>query len=394
MQRTLLAIGLLLLAGLAGCLGSSDDGSSTTPATPADGSQGEAATEAQRNFTSLTYPGTEPVFGVEWVNDTFEIQDSDQIARPARMAGQDPDNRHVIDITDRVPADVPVFVALEINAEAGQGDVDIWLNAPDAAIWSSEFDAPFGGFSHIEYTLVRSEGTPISVVAQLDELPDRAEVPYTLSIDVRSNPGLAIRGVPVSFQAGPDHVLELSSLDEGGEVEVLLFDPADAFLARVQGTGTTTFALDDEATSGRYVLMVPEGIRPVWLELAGPAGAPIQDPDLHLLEQDITFGPPQSTGSGGSATWSFDADRVPLQAGVLIQTSGASKDLDAALTGPAGELLSAMIEGGPWLQNGFVFLTDMGDVGLQPGTYEATVSFDVDAGEESSASEILVYYAR
>ncbi len=85
---------------------------------------------------------------------------------------------------------------------------------------------------------------------------------------------------------------------------------------------------------------------------------------------------------------------MPLQVGVLIQTSGASKDLDTALSGPAGELLSAMIEGGPWIQSGFVFLTDMGEPGLQTGTYEATVAFGVDAGDESSTSEILVHYAR
>lgn len=390
---------LLVVAGLAGCLGGEDaDGGEagpTAPSTPGGGGDGEPGTEPGQSLTDLRFEIDDPVSEIVWENGTFQITDHSHPLVNQAVHDASPDRRE-IDLTPLVPQGVPVVLTAEVDAEMGEGDVDIFFEIPSGEIWSGETDTPYGGYSLIEATVLHTSSDPITLVLRYDEVDDSASFDYTLRYSVSYEPGLVPDGVPVGVPVPEEATgLRVEFGDEREGRSVLVWDPQDTFLGRFDpGDERVTLPLDGEAPRGEHVVLLAAGSGPAHISLAGTE----QDPGpLRALLQEIVFGQPHQAASGESEiTWSFQTDRAPLQAGIFWDSSEVSQNTRGSLASPTTELFSMEIQDDPWIGGlGFGMLTEVGAPGLVAGSYEASVAFDENAGPSPmEATHALVFYDR
>lgn len=387
---------LLLTAGLAGCIGgqdAADDGldDPNGQATGADTAQGPA----EDLLAPVVFDATEPSQEVRWENGTFDITEHSHPKGIATgVVGEyDPDRRE-IDLTPMVPTGVPAVLTAEINAELGQGDVDLWIDAPDEEIWASDYDAPYGGYTSLAVTIIHTSSEPITLNVRYDEIDDSTGFDYTLRYAAHVDPGLLPAGVPVGVEVPEEATgLRVDFEDEAEGRAVAFWGPDDSFIGRFEPDQRFTLPVDEIGAPGEYVVMLPEGSAPARISLVGLTEAPDR---LRPLTQDIQFGTPQQASGGETElSWSFQADRVPLQAGLFWEGSEVSQDTQASLASPTAHLIGLDIDGGPWLGAGFGTITDMGVAGLTTGTYEAQVSFGETLGSSGmTANHVLVFYDR
>lgn len=393
-----LAVILLLTAGLTGCLGGEDGGMETTGAEidPASTDGGTGGLDEDPLKVPVGFSDEAPTHEVAWENGTFQITEHSypKGVVTSLVDEYDPDRRQ-IDLTPLVPIGVPVVLTAEINAELGEGDVDIWIDAPNEEIWAASADTPYGGYSSLEVTLIHTSSDPITLNVRYDEIDDSQSFDYTLRYAAHVAPGLLPPGVPVGLEV-PDAAtgVQIDLVGAEDQPAVMLWDPQDTFLGRLSPTGDRLIrVLEPEDPRGEHVVMLAEGSGPARISLLGVEQAPA---DLRPLSQDIQTGPGIEAGPGETeVAWSFEVDQVPLQAGIFWSGSEVSQDTQASLASPAANLIGLDISGGPWLGAGFGTITDMGAEGLTTGTYEAQISFGQTAGpSDMTANHVLVFYDR
>ncbi len=396
-MRALAAV-LLLTAGLAGCLGGEDGSAGTTGTEIESASTGgddaglpEAPPQAPVAFTDDA-----PTHEVAWENGTFQITEhSYPKGMVTGLAGEyDPDRRQ-IDLTPLVPQGRPVVLTAEINADVGEGDVDIWIDAPSEEVWAAAYDTPYGGYSSIQITLIHTSSDPITLNVRYDEIDDSQSFDYTLRYAAHSDPGLLPAGVPVGIEVPEDAVgLRAEFTDASDGRAVAVWAPDDSFIGRFEpGDERFTLPVDETGATGEYVVMLAEGSGPARISLVGVGETTTK---LRPLGQVFETGPGVEAGPGETeVSWTFEVDRVPLQAGLSWSASEVSQDTAASLSSPETELLGLSVSDGPWVGAGFGILTSMGAQGLTAGTYEAHVSFGENAGPSGmNANHVLVFYDR
>lgn len=394
MRAWVLAI-LVLSLSLTGCLGGGDETGTVDDSGPAArGDQGGNELEA---LTPLRFGVDEPVSEVRWENGTFQVAEHSypKGVVTSQTGEYDPDRRE-IDVTPLIPQDVPVRLTAEVNADLGEGDLDIWFQLPQEEIWTSDFDTPYGGYSRVEMTVLHTSREPITLMLRYDEIDDSESFDYTLKYSVQAEPATLSPGVPTGIHVPEEATaLRVEFGDEREDRSVLVWDPQDAFMGRFDpGDERVTLPVNASDSRGEYVVLTGEGSGPARASLIG--GEDGARP-LRALLQEIEFGQPQQAqGDGSEVSWTFQTDRVPLQAGIFWTSSEVSQNTQATLSSPAGEILGADITSDPWIgMQGFGMITDIGDAGLIAGTYEARVAFDESAGPTpAEASHALVFYDR
>lgn len=396
-MRALLIAALLLAGGLTGCIGSDGtDGREGATAANASGAEGAPAAMpgAGSPHVNLSFETGQAVHETRWANGSFTLAEHSfpKGVATGLIGEYDPDRRE-IDLADLVPQGIPVVLTAEIEAELGEGDVDIWFDVPSEEVWAATYHTPYGGYSRIETTVLRTSSEPVTLNVRYDEIDDSQGFDYTLWYSAQADPSILPAGVPVGVEVPTGATgLEMRFLSPGGGNAGLLWDPQDAFLGRGE-QDVLTFELEDESPRGEYVLMAAEGASPARVTVLGTEQAPS---GFRLLEQTFETGPGVEAVPGESeVAWTFDVRKAPLQAGVFWSASEASQGTGARLSSPQADLLELNIDGGPWVGAGFGTTTDMGAPGLTTGTYEAQVSFDQNAGPTGmTANHVLVYYER
>lgn len=405
---------VVLSVGLAGCVGSQTAGEASSGGQGADATameDGEAGssggqTDGTGAAAALAFPAAADVTRTLWFNGTFEITEHSWpkgMVTSALGMEYDPDRR-THDVTDEVPEGVPAVVRAEINADVGEGDVDLWFEFSDD-IWTASADAPYGGYTAAEIGIVRVDD-PVVVTLRYDEIDDSAAFDYTLRVDVIAHPDLVPAGIPVAVDVptGADG-LRIEFAGEGEGRAAWVWDPDDALVGRFDpGDERISVPLGPDAPRGEYVVMAAQGSGPVRVHLLAVDGedatplAPPPGQGLRALTQVIEMSDPQSANAGeASYTWTFEADRTPLQAAILWWGPAVSRETDASLSGPEGTLFDLTISTDEvWIFPGFGWLTAMGAEGLAAGTYEASVAFgDAAIGPDPvTVQHALVYYGR
>ncbi|MDX1611851.1 MAG: hypothetical protein R3185_05740, partial [Candidatus Thermoplasmatota archaeon] len=384
---------LVLLAALTGCIGGDQVETQGSDASPTANLSSEGATLPGTEAMPAGFLESEPLDAVRWENGSFHVTEhSYPKGMITGIAGEyDPDRRS-FDISDMVPTGVPVTLTAEVNADLGEGDVDLWIQADPGAIWSADYDTPYGGYSRIEVTLVYTGQAPVEVVVRYDEIDDSESFDYTLSIRATHDPMVLPPGLPVELALpGPASTVQVEAPDADGEAAAMLFDPDDQLVERVDlSGGQATFELAEDAQAGDYVLFITESSGLSTVTVLG-AEQPVS---LTPTKQAIAYGEPVS-GSGGQASWTFEVPRAPLQAGIFWSHEGIAGDATGSLVTPAGEALHLATAGHLTITGSYGMLSDMGEAKLVAGTYEASAGFSPYAGpSEPTAMHVLVFYER
>lgn len=391
---------LVVMLALSGCTGApSEDG-------PADvGDSGEVVVdpvtgdEQPVHRVPVSFGDGPPVLVEEDVEGHFDLQEhGDPGGDVQQIAGRDPGNHHRYDISEHVPVGVPTRIVLEVDADLEHGDLDLWLDVPAEEIWTSEANAPTGGYTWIAFHVVRSGQADIGVVVIYDDLEPAPGFDYTLRLTVESDPAVLLAGVPVALPVPRDALaLELAFQDDpptrvwfwGPDDEVIGVEPSD--------NGDWTVAL---SVAGDHVLLLPEGSPMAVVSLLLPQTTEAPTPlRFDLLRQQITQTEEVAFDVDTPGETTFEVAGVPIQMGLQIDIDRATKDVHATLEGPEGMLINvAFTDDVPFHtvspDGGFSFtiLTDIGREGLTEGTHTAT--FRGDPNGAGALSAWIIHYAR
>lgn len=389
---TVLVAALAVTGAFAGCVGGAADPAIAEPEVPmGTGSDGKPIVTGDWAPFKFDLP---PTYESEWENGTFKLQENNfPLGVVWWNAGMGEQNLRTIDLTDKVPKNVPVRLVASVDAQvANGGDVDIWFDVPFDEVWSGTWDTPFGGKSEIEIRIVHKSDAPIRAVLAYGEYDQSAEFAYSWNVQVIAEPEALLEGVAAAFEVPEGGAtLGVDLLVPGRTPAVLLWDPADNFLGRFPVTGGRFERPLTE--SGEYLIMLAGGSGHGRFGLKDVEETSVMRPiDQEIVQHEMT-------APGPSVEWTFTADRVPIQAAFYAISGSVASDFTGSLQGPDGKLFDVAFSGGPWVRpvTGFGTFewTDMGGPGLDAGTYTAKAAFAQSFGPDPMVyGDYLVFLQR
>ncbi len=380
-KKWLLASVLAASLFLAGCTTTDavDPDSMDDEETP-DGSGGEVAWSEATGHAFTTEPAANTSLREE---GSFTLADYCLVVAclADAMLGTD-QYGHTTDISEHVPEGVPTLVEAEMRFD-DNGIYNLTIGAPGSEIYWVDYGSEEGVLQATAMVLRSDSDSAVEIIITaafpLPFSDPQTEFQWTLQTEIsthpQSIPAGAIVSVPVSEGT---KALNFTALD--GTAEWILWDGADAQLARNETAGTLHFMIpDDAAREDDFVLYLLPGSSPLQLNATGPG------PVSGLLERlALTWAPvgdPEALESGENTTWSYDLDRVPIAAGVGIDFDEVVDNGDAQIrvSSPQGTILDAQT--GCYFCTGFEFRaqSEAGDADHVLGTYtvDATTTFGV-----------------
>jgi len=326
-------------------------------------------------------------FGVEravsqtiWANGTFKADESFfPLQLVPVMAGLPLKGIHTTPITDAVPKGVPVRITSEVHADVTDGDVDLWLNIPFDEMWAGTWDTPPGGYSKIETRIVHLSDDPLGVSVGYAELDHQPEFTYTLRIDVTYDPEALVDSVGATLDVPVEGARLLVDAAAGGpDAALLVWGPDKKLVDRFAlQAGANEIQL---AAAGQHLLLLAQGSGDATLAIDGVSEPPRLG---HAKQEIVDF---MGESQGPKVTWSFDADRAPIQVGFFANSGTVASDFSGLLTSPKGRLIESHFTGGPWVRPVMGFgageWTAMGGKNLVAGKYDFEISFSQNAGPD------------
>lgn len=401
-----LALVTVPLAGCVGPLADDDPGNSAEPVqgTDADGGpdrQGradasDAGTAGPTDLVPLTYTGIDaPVSRTQWANGTFQAQESCLGGGCLQDAvlGTDP-TEHRTDVTETIPAGVPVDVRLDLSYDRGlAGFLSAWINATGATFYA--YDAETDGTEQtVTATLVRSETGTVSAVVDAGSA-DPQGTDYALRVHVSANRSLVAPGVPVAVDLTADQgPLLVDSRVNASELTVVAWGPDDQVIQRsVDADGPVEIALPDPGSRDRLVVAV-------WGAEATVLQAPVDDPArLQALTLSHQLGDPTALEPAQGTSFTFDQPTVPYGIGLYVRTDPpghVSGQIEATLTSPNGTVATTDEIGGIIITSdgytSWLGWAPANHTAVVPGIYEATFDYEVAANME--AGTVVVTFDR
>lgn len=407
MTRTLslAAAALLLVAGLAGCLGSGEDASGAAgepveqtetgdPAAPSsvtddDEAPGEVGQQA------LTY-AAEPVDTTLWENGSFAATDG--CLGAGCVTG---DAYHQVELASELPDEAPVVVRAELTYEATSavfGDpVSLSLIPYDATVYGYESSGG-DGEQTIETTLLKGSDAVVVQVFNGGPVEGETEIQYTLRIDIRTPVDVVPSGASVAIPLEPGETLVAEAAagaenETEGPLRVLAYGPKDRFLDTYEADGDrTAIDIPSAGSTGEHVLVVPQSSPAVRLVPNASAA------DLRALAHTVTTGEWHPVEGQDEVAWSFDVAERPLAVGIghrYEEPMAATSDQgQATITGPEGPLLESEVGCGFCLGSSFQYYdaTAIGEPGVAAGSYDA--SYQPTGEARTSVTELVVTYER
>lgn len=316
-----------------------------------------------------------------WANGTYTLQEHFFPLNWAvsRAGVGPPPGLRFVDITEKIPRGVPIRITAELDAAVTDGSVQVWVEAPFEEVWAGEWELLDAGHAKAELRIVHDSDGPVKVGLFYDEADRSPEFPYTLRIDVRSDPERLMDSVGGTLDVPIDNATLIVTPDRGGVgPEILIWDPDHHYMGRFElRTGATEIPLKDKGT---HLLLLTQGSGDATLAIKGVRQPPLLGSATQEFE---TF---EATASTSSIEWSFVADREPIQVGFFASSGTVAMDFSGILSSPEGPLIEREFAGGPWVRpvTGFGTWgwTEMGAPNLVAGNYDARITFEQAAGPD------------
>lgn len=375
---------VLLFMGMAlsGCAGSDD-----APDAAMDHGAGHQAQHMMQNVTffDMTYGVAQSFAGA------FAAQDHPLVQPVVGAAGQPVTNVQTHDVTALIPAGIPVFVRIELDAPAG---TYAWLGTDDfAAIWTSDCGACEAGTGAVGSSwsgAVQNTGQSFWINVWNNQGGFRNPNEYDVAINVTAAPDRIPSGVVVEVELpGPGSHILFEAV-EGTMPDVMVFDPNDVYVTTLPGGDSAEMFIEDDMATGAYVFL-PMGHGDFYRLRSGSDVAADESLNVQarILKQVIQTGGTQPAGEAGSMT--VDMPVQPLQTGLLM-FGGLSNGASIETRGPGGFNLRVEAAGPAF---GFAAFTQtpMGHDGLRPGEY--TISWEAPGNDGSvQVQEFFTLYGR
>lgn len=386
------SLGCLLLVCsvlLAGCAETPDPGASADPG------QDDDAQGSHQMVDLLTGdPSLAGVVASETFTGHFDFQDNSQyMGEVADETGQDWTNTRQHDVSGLLSSGAPYEISVVADAETGAGDIDVWFEH-DGLIAAQWCDCPFGGHNELRAYSTGDAGS-MTLVIQFDEIHDEptdtgppAEgFDYNIDVEVRSDPRMVPPGVPLAYELAEagDHIMF-----ENATETIVVFDPDDQPVARLEPSDHIMFTLDANQTTGEYVFVQAFSGAPATAR-GGTAGIEPPESDTRFL--DLDFEVESVDVSGGSGELSYEVPAHVLETGACGFAGDAEVDPAFELLQPDGTLWDESTSTGPALLGwGACRGLDLSSGEIQSGTWTATYTGTV--GEDGELFRWVTWYER
>lgn len=437
---------MLLLAGMAGCIGGEEapTDEAIEGQTAGDPQTTEAPGSVDEAQDTAEEPAADPAEATnEEAQETAgDARDQAPVLEPYRFShraldltiveegsfgpgetcstSDGPTCRTVVkDLTSLLPATAPVQIdARATYTTATSARLHVEIHAPTGTTYDvgsgfhQESQEP--GVSKITtsaHSTLVAGGQEVSVEVS-PRTPEPAQpLDFTLTIELTGTETNLPVGVPIEVpirephqplriervaDATADARSEAAEADGGADVAALMiWDPADRFVDHVTVPVPGPLEINTSMAGDHVLLLGPSSAED--LRLMAPASA--SDQRLRALAHTFERGPVHEVLPEQPATWTFEPGRVPMSAGVFANGShldAANANWEVALTSPAGELVEASRQGGElWLypeDHTLYWFSSWADPALVPGAYEAYAG-GIYSGP-AQVGEILVHYVR
>lgn len=328
-----IVVGLLLAAGIAGCVGGAQEGSSPSgapeaPASSPGGAGGASGADAPPPQGRAARFDASPANRTIWANGSFSIESS----LVGQFDTQTPDvDEQVTPIQDEVPAGVPFRLVAELtyaSPATGQDPFRVFVRTGAHPVYAISGDEG-AGRERLEATSAIVGDAPWQVVVNVDPGQDEAEIDYTLAITVALLPGTVPAEAPVAVTV-PDGAtgLRLTPAGGNGSLAAMVWGPDDGFVGRAtaDGNGSATVPVPG---GGEHVVATDA---PARIRVLGASGGDrTTSPTLRALGTTLAPSEAHELATQGPDTWPFEPERVPMAVAVVLQAG------DAATPGATGQ---------------------------------------------------------
>lgn len=317
----------------------------------------------------------------ETFTGSFQFQDNGQyMGEVADEAGQDWTHQQSHDITGLVTAGAPYEIQVLADADAGAGDIDVWIEH-DGVLATTWCDCPFGGQNEYHAYGTGEAGT-LTLWIQFDEIhteptdtgPPVQGFDYTLDVTVRTDHRLIPPNVPlaVTLAQPGDHVMFANATSA-----IAVYGPDDTRLATLDDQ--TMYGLENTTAAGEYVFIVAPGGTPASARF-GTTQTAATDPAARFLGVTGGFTVEEVPGDGTGIE--FDAPASVVELGACGMAGDIETDAAFSLVAPDGSTYDSSTASGVMVGWGVCTGLDLGDEALVPGTWSAQYTGQVAQGAE------------
>lgn len=283
---------------------------------------------------------------------------------------------NVTDISAVVPHGVPVLVTADFRPQDPQlvgvfGAQVFIYPGQDAYSYRSGYTVYGNERMVTERLFARGlDAVELEVYSTEPGVPEPGE--YSLEIRVTADPSRLPAGAAAAFDADPDATYEFRP---GGaaSMDAAVYGPDDVPVARLNGTGPATIAVD---VAGEYVLVSRDTSTNITVvSRNGTTGASLRPVGVTTVASEVR-------PVAGPTSWTFQASAAPIEVRVALISAlpvqaEATQD-HVVVESPAGAVLDEHVGcdtlcygTGPWI---FFLNTTLGDLALVPGEYTVTVT--------------------
>jgi hypothetical protein len=393
---------LVMLLVFAGCSSPADDPQQPSPTLTPDT---DASIPA--GLMAAVFPDAEAVDQTIWANGTLRPEQAGGIRTPAVGLGRPGATIAAsVDVTELAVSGSPIILEATLESTMDQGSAFVFFSIPDEEFRNNAFGDPVMGDHHVESGLVRRSNDPVLLNLYYEGLEPGAEVPYTLSAHVKTDPAVIRAAFPVGItvvNSTTNMTVDLlgEQRDWAFDLDIpnlMLWAPDDTFLGHHALTeARTTIPLASGA--GEYVAMLSQGGRSMRILLPGSEPA-----TLRAMPQEFFVSEPHPGSTPTRAEWTTTYEPVPVLAGLFWTPSTFTPDITVSLASPAGILLEGTAEG-PWfhvpqvpdgmLSAFFGWDSAYAVPNLVAGDYDASITSERAVGAEPiQGSDFYAYWSR
>lgn len=397
------AAALIVLAAalvLAGCLAGPGAGPSANGTDGGgDGSQPEdqgspgGSGPLDVSSAAFSFPGNATDV-VRWKNGSFQPQEACFPAGCfASFVTGDRTAEQRLDLSEEVPPGTPTRISLNLTWDPNDASVFqpfyLSLSTDDTRILRQRrAAAPGEPYYRLDAVVVRDPGGSVGAAVQYNLPEPEVDKTYALRAAVTADPRVVPTDAPVALPV-PEGAEKLRLVPANGTVRAMLWGPNDTYLGPIEIEAAPYEVPLPGAEGGTYVLylLAPSG----GVTVVSPT-APVGN--LSVLDTTTTeSGPKGRPLPDQPVEWTFDRDRVPLGVGIWLGDGTArwysSWEGSGSIASPDGTVFRFANSG---LQGGSrTAITDLGDLDLTTGTYEATFSATAYQGQ---VGHVVVDYVR